>query len=339
MQVSPHAIPAESVKAFKAFIDKYSKFVICSHENPDADAYGSACGLGVALRAYGKEVLFINTSPILERLSFIPAVSETVRDIPPGFEFEASIVCDCGAFSRVGENIFAQISGKPVLNIDHHISNDNFGSENVVATKASSTSEIICALLTEAAIDIPAQSATALYAGILADSGSFRYSCVRPYTFEAASLCVAKGAVSSKISEKLFSTNSLAYVKLHAKAILEMTLHISSKVALIVTSADMIESCGATVADSDGLAEQGRDIQGVEVSVLMKEDKLFTSDSDKPKAIWRVSMRAKSDKYDVSALAQKFGGGGHKAAAAFRSSKSRQEIISALLAELEQIFA
>lgn len=344
MQSSSHSISKESIKSFADLIASNTRFVICSHENPDADAYGSSAGLGIALRAAGKEVFFMNASPTLERLNFIPFASETDSSLPEGFEPDAFIICDCGAFQRVGESVYRQIAsdpGKPVLNIDHHISNDFFGTINIVVPNASSTSEIICALLSETGMQISSDCASALYAGILADSGSFRYSCVRPYTFEAASLCVSKGAVPHKISELMFSNNSMAQTKLHAKALLEMTLHISGRVALIVTSAKMIAECGASVSDSDGLAEEGRDIEGVQVSVLMKEDfnHSHKDETGKPLKIWRISMRSKSERYDVSALAQKFGGGGHKAAAAFRSSKPQPEIKTALLAELELMFA
>jgi bifunctional oligoribonuclease and PAP phosphatase NrnA len=342
MSNASHGLSADDVESFKKLVAEHRNFIICAHENPDADAYGSSCGLGAALKELGKNILYLSASPISERLEFIPGVSEVVPTIPDGFEADCVILCDCGSFSRVGENVVGQLSkltNLPIVNFDHHISNDLFGSLNIVVTSSSSTAEIICALLDSVKFPFTTQSAVALYAGIMADSGSFRYSCVRPYTFEAAAICVARGAVPHKISEKLFSNNSLTQVRLQSKAMLEMTLHLSARVALIVTTRQMLETLGASVSDSEGLAEQGRDIKGVIVSILMKED-VLPSEASSPdahgKSLWRVSMRSKSEEVDLSALAQKFGGGGHRAAAAFRSSKPQQEIVNSLLSELDQ---
>lgn len=330
-----HGIKPEQIKVFLDFVSKSTRIVISTHEHPDADAYGSACGLALALRQMGKEICLVNGTPLIERSRFIPAAEDVVEKIPENFEFESFIICDCGALSRVGDKILEQIAAnphKPILNIDHHISNDSFGSANIVIPEASSTAEVICALLAENNVSMTKDTATCLYAGISADSGSFKYSCVRPYTFEAASLCVAAGASPWGIAQELYSNNSLVQIKLHAKAMQEMTLHHSSKLALISTTDAMIKSCDALLSDSEGLVEKGRDIAGVEVSILMKEDLLEDKTS-----LWRVSLRSKSNDVDVSAVAQKFGGGGHKAAAAFRSSKPRDQIEKSLLAEFDLI--
>ena len=114
-----------------------------------------------------------------------------------------------------------------------------------------------------------------------------------------------------------------------------MTFHLSNKVAVIISDAEMMKSVGAQVGDSDGLAEQGRDIEGILVSILFKEDRHPTED----KILWRISLRSKTDQINLSELAEKFGGGGHKVAAAFRSTKPRAEIEEKLLAELTPLVA
>lgn len=324
-----HGIEAKLLSDFGAFIAAGSRFLIATHENPDADAYGSACGLGLALRGIGKQVAFLNSTALIDRFSFIPSAHELSTRVSSDFKADAIIICDCGSYARVGETIEQQLrklSALPLLNIDHHVSNDNFGSSNIVIPEASSSAEVVCALLDGASIPFTPAVAVALYAGIVADSGSFRYSSVRPYTFAAAARCVENGAGPWRIAQQLFSSDSLERVRLHAEAMLRMRLVLENRVALIIAPADLVRRCGAETGDSDGLAEKGRDIKGVIVSILMKED------GD----LWRVSLRSKSDQVDVSDLAQTFGGGGHKVAAAFRSRKPQAEIESELLSELKE---
>ncbi|RIL11288.1 MAG: bifunctional oligoribonuclease/PAP phosphatase NrnA, partial [Proteobacteria bacterium] len=209
---------------------------------------------------------------------------------------------------------------------DHHTSNSLFGSVNLVDEHASSTSEMIYHLLKAGSFEITKEVAICLFAGIMADTGSFRYSNTTQQTFLAAADLTHLGASSDLIGRAMFGNNSQGAVRLHALALSALKLHFDGKICELVVDDEMVKASGASVDDSDGLVEKGRDITGVLISFLIRWDG----------EIWRVSLRSREARYDVSKVAQIFGGGGHKSAAAFRWRKSLEELKPRLLVELEE---
>jgi len=309
----------------------HSRFVVISHYNPDADAFGSSCALSLLLERLGKEVVCVNETGALSRYMFIPRVDSIVRKMPDdhhgGMTPDAIVVCDCGSLHRVGESLFEKVNAiAPMLNIDHHSSNDLFGTHTYVCPEASSTSElvfdVIVALKDETLLT--PEIATALYAGIVGDTGSFRYQSTSAHTFEVATRLVNAGASPSMVASALFSSNTIASVKLQSAALTDLTLHADGKVAEVVVTTDMLHKYNATQDDTDPLVERARDIEGVEISALIRQDH----------DIWRVSLRSRTPRYDVSTIASHFGGGGHKCAAAFRWRRSFEELHPLLLKEL-----
>jgi phosphoesterase RecJ-like protein len=158
----------------------------------------------------------------------------------------------------------------------------------------------------------------------MADTGSFRYSSTTASTLEAGARLVRAGAVPNQVSQQLYARQSLTTIKLHAECLLNVKLFEQDSVSVLVVTKEMVERLGATPDDSEGLVERGRDIQGVKVSALMR----WVDD------LWRVSLRSRDPRWDVSTVAQAFGGGGHKAAAAFRWRRSQAELESLLIPKL-----
>jgi phosphoesterase RecJ-like protein len=307
------------LKAIISAISSSTHIVIVSHTNPDADAYGSACGLAWGLKALGKEVVVHNEDGFIPRYRAIPGASEVVkggwRELSQG---DLLFVVDCGGADRVGDSLIENLRRAPlVVNIDHHLSNTLFGTFNFVVDVASSTSELIFRLLKEIEAQesargtpvslIGSEAANALMAGIIGDTGSFRYSSTGADTFRVAAELVERGANTAAITQELFSTQSLVALRLQSEALSGIAVHENGFAEVVVTQ-EMIKRNGAEILDADSLAERGRDIEGVVVSALYKQD------TD----LWRVSLRSRNGAVDVSVIAQAFGGGGHKAAAAFR---------------------
>ncbi len=292
------------------------KILVIAHTNPDADAYGSSCGLAWGLERLGRDVSVFNESGFVPRYNVIPGASNVSPILPSSIdEGTLVVVCDCGAIERVGDSFVSFVRSAPrVINIDHHTSNTNFGQLNVVVEGASSTSELVFDLLSELEKRtgrqdiISLESSSCLMAGIIGDTGSFRYSSTAPSTFLAAHALMLRGARPDRLTQELFATQSLAAVRLQAEAMVGVQLLFDGQFAEITVTQEMIKRVGATILDADSLAERGRDIEGVKVSVLFKEDL----------DMWRVSLRARQGAVDVSQIAQAFGGGGHKPAAAFR---------------------
>jgi phosphoesterase RecJ-like protein len=233
----------------------------------------------------------------------------------------------------VGDTYLPWLKAAPlVVNIDHHNANTEFGHFNIVVETASSTSEIIFDLLCMLEKDlgrediIHADSAMALLAGIIGDTGSFRYATTSAKTFLAAHTLVLRGARPDTIAQKLFASVSLAAVRLQADAMSSMQMHFNGKFAEVLVSQEMLARHGAELLDSDSLVERARDIEGVLVAALFKQDL----------DLWRVSLRSRSGTVDVAAIARSFGGGGHKPAAAFRWRRDLPTLQSELRARIQE---
>jgi phosphoesterase RecJ-like protein len=309
---------ADREKLVDLFLSK-KEALIFSHVNPDADAYGSACGIALGLENLGLSVSLYNESGFVPRYSAIPRAASVSSTLPASVSADAVvIVCDCGAIERVGDAVLPFIRSAPLMvNIDHHNANSRFGAENYVIEGASSTSELVYDLLREVEkrtgrTDIISRdAASCLLAGIIGDTGSFRYPSTAASTFLAAHDLVVRGARPDILTQELFANHSLSAVKLQAEAMAGVQISHNGAFAEVVVTQAMIKRLGAELLDADSLAERSRDIAGVKVSALFKEDV----------DMWRVSLRSRQGAVDVSAIAQSFGGGGHKPAAAFRWRK------------------
>lgn len=300
-------------------IQRARKVVVVSHTNPDADAYGSSCGIAAGLRSLGKEVVVHNESGFVPRYAVIPGASQVVKGEWQALsEGDLLIVCDCGALERVGDSMIPAVTSAPlVLNIDHHNANSRFGHINYVVEGASSTSELVYDILLALERQTGRQdllsttSGACLLAGIIGDTGSFKYASTHASTFLAAHELVKRGVRPDLLTQELFANHSLAAVKLQAAAMSALEIRNDGRFAEVIVTQDMLKTHGAELLDADSLAERARDIEGVRVSALYKQDV----------DMWRVSLRARQGAVDVSAVAQQFGGGGHKPAAAFRWKK------------------
>jgi phosphoesterase RecJ-like protein len=302
--------------------------LIFSHVNPDADAYGSACGLAIGLENMGLAVSLFNESGFVPRYAAIPRAAQVSAAIPTVASSEALvIICDCGAVERVGDAVLPFIRSAPLtVNIDHHNANSRFGTINYVVEGASSTSELVYDVLrdveqsTTRSDIISRDAASCLLAGIIGDTGSFRYPSTAASTFLAAHDLVVRGARPDVLTQELFANQSLSAVRLQAEAMTGVQLSHNGAFAEVVVTQAMLKRLGADLLDADSLAERCRDIAGVTVSALFKEDV----------DMWRVSLRSRKGAVDVSAIAQSFGGGGHKPAAAFRWRRDFETLRSEL---------
>lgn len=306
---------SRELSAIIGLLQGCGRIVIVSHTNPDADAYGSSCGLAAGLRALGKDVAVYNDHGFVPRYRVIPGAEGVIKGgwAPLGAG-DIVMVVDCGGADRVGDALLANLQAAPmVINIDHHASNTMFGTLNYVIEGASSTSELVFELLT--ALEqhtgrsdlIGTDAAACLLSGIIGDTGSFRYPSTTARTFRVAAELVERGARPDILTQELFATQSLVALRLQSDALGAVTVHPNGFAEVVVTQ-EMLKRHGADILDADSLAEKARDIEGVKVSALYKQDV----------DLWRISLRSRRGVVDVSAIAQAFGGGGHKAAAAFR---------------------
>jgi bifunctional oligoribonuclease and PAP phosphatase NrnA len=300
-----------------------SRVLVCSHLNPDGDAVGSSSGIALTLKALGKEVVVYNETGVHPKYHFIPG-ADSVVSVFPESSFDTVVVCDCADLKRLGDESAQLIAPHSFLiNIDHHISNTSFGSLNLVVPDATSTCEVLVPLVEEliAPQEMTHEIATSLLTGIVSDTGSFRYRSTTSEALEMAASLIRHGAALSNITIGLFSELSFATVRLQSLALSRVSLSFDNRIALIVVTEELYREAHAEPDDTEGLAEQARDIAGVEVGALIR----WHGDR------WRVSLRGKPDYLDLSAVASQFGGGGHKAAAAFRFSGDLEYLTQQLL--------
>ncbi|MCI5064268.1 bifunctional oligoribonuclease/PAP phosphatase NrnA [bacterium] len=308
---------------------------VFSHVGPDPDAYGSSCAMAIFLeelavhQGRSLDVVVVNEDAEAARLDFIPRSQQVMTTPESESAIDLVVVCDCGEQHRVGETLDQWISesGLPRISIDHHQSNPLFGDVNIVDTEMSSTCELLYDLFAfwraAAPGKVPECSpllADCLLAGILGDTGGFRYRSTGAGTLEKAASLLEHGARLPFLSQELFGSTPLSTVQLNARAVEKMRLFADGRIAGVCLTHEDYDAVGAGDGDVEGLVELLRDIEGVEISYTIRavEDR------------WKASLRTGRDDVDLSVIAQSFGGGGHRAASAFRASGSVSELISRL---------
>ena len=287
-------------------IRRHQKFLVTTHHNPDADAVSSALAIAAYLKSLGKKVQVLNEDPCPEWLKFLPGTSmfKKASDIKR-VDYEAAVVLDCADFIRVGGvKKFIQ-EGRPLINIDHHVTNDRFGSINVVQPKASSTCEMIFDFLKEARYPLNKNLALLLYAGIMTDTGSFRYENTSAHSHAVVEKLMAFKFSTAHMYNRLYVGIPVADMKILSDVMNKAQLLDGNRVYCVSMSKDVADSFSKRFDLNEKLFTFLRSVEGIEVVVILTELS--------PKEI-KVNLRSQKD-FDVASLAQQFNGGGHKKAA------------------------
>ena len=279
-----------------------SRFLLSSHQRPDGDAIGSAVGFALALRELGKQAdvvmdalppHFLQPFPAVDQIRVTQAVNEVA---------DAAIIMECSSLDRTG---VAGLDRSPVLNIDHHVGNTQYGAVNWIDETAASCTELVFTLVTGLGVRMTPDIATHIYLGLLTDTGSFRFSHITPRSFEIAQRCVEAGANPQWIARTHYDSSTLGRVRIFGHVLNTMQLDPSGRVALLTMTHEAAAASGASYDDTDGIINFPLSVKDIQAVGFIKE-----SDGDE----WRVSMRSKGD-IDVGAIARAHGGGGHKNAA------------------------
>lgn len=287
-------------------ISRNQTFLVSTHHNPDADALASALSMGLYLKALGKKVYVLNEDTCPDWLKFLPATSMLKKAAQvKSVDYDAAIVLDCGDQKRIGGvNRFIQ-PGKPLINIDHHITNDKFGNINVVDPKASSTCEMVFDFFKEAKYKLNKDMATLLYAGIMTDTGSFRYENTSARSHLTISELMAFPISASKMYDRLYVGIPVVDMKPFTELIHNSLLLEKGRVYCVSLSKKTRDRFSTSFDLKDKLFTFLRSVEGIEVVVILTEIN--------SKEV-RVNLRSQND-FNVADLAQKFDGGGHRKAA------------------------
>ena len=300
-------------------IDESHYITLISHINPDGDTLGSALAFYPSLKKMGKNVSVVNlTKNISNKYDFLPNFKKIKNKMPEKCELLISF--DCGSFDRLG----IEKDNFKIINIDHHVSNTNFGDINIVNIESASSTLVTLEIL-EQREEISKDDAVCIYTGLVEDTGFFTYSNTNNLAFEAASRLISKGVEPSQVAQNLKMRNSLAKTRLTAIFINSIELLQDAKIAVGVVRQEDFKSSGALKNDSDHLVDILRNLATVEIAIVIIQN---MDNSIK------VSLRSK--KIDVSAIAQSFGGGGHKKASGFELEDTDiKEVIENIINKVE----
>lgn len=281
-----------------AAIRQRDRFICTSHVRPDGDAIGSAVAMAYALRALGKEarVVFRDAAP--GPLAVFPGVGDievTDRVADPG---DAVLVMECGDLGRTG---VAGLDQGFVINIDHHPGNTMYGHLNWFEISAAACGEMVFDLVQALGVPLTREIATHVYLAVLTDTGSFHYSSISARTFDISRQCLEAGVDPQWVARSVFDSNTLGRLRLFGAVLNRMELDPSGRLALMSVDQALVDACGATYEDTEGLVNMPLTVKDIEAVAFFKED---------APGEWRVSLRSKGA-VNVNVVAKGFGGGGH----------------------------
>jgi phosphoesterase RecJ-like protein len=304
-------------------------FLVTSHVNPDGDGLASMLACGRILRHLGKQVWLVTDGFLSPRYDYLPQI-DTVVAYREGLEAELPvanvITVDVPALSRL-ERVARLIPPEAaMLKIDHHPSDDHFGRFNYVDPAASSTAELVYRLCVDLDVPFDAALGTWLYTGIAFDTGRFRHSSTTPEALIIAGAMVRAGANPQLIAEQLFYEYRPTTLALLAATLQSLECVLDGRVSILTLDHAILGQARFGDEDMDGFVDYAVSLQGVEVALFLREHELGHI---------RVSLRAKRD-VDVRAVAERFGGGGHRKAAGARMTGTLAEAKARLIEEIQR---
>ncbi len=319
------------LKAIADALREHDRFLVVTHENPDGDALGSLLAATLVLRSLGKDaVMYLAGEAPLPREYGFMHLEGLVREPPTDAAERVLLAVDCAKEERIGDP--EAVSRAPlVLDIDHHHDNTRFGNVNLIVPDASSTGEVLRDVIRELGIELTPELAEPLYIALVTDTGRFQYSNTTPKALRLAAELVEAGADLHAVFQSVYESVELAKLKLLARVLERAEVLEGGRIVVSHLLRSDFADVGAAEPYSEGLIDYLRAVEGAELAVFVREQMGRGATGHKG------SLRSNIDELDVSAIARRFGGGGHRQAAGFSSDLSPTEILEGVrLGFLEQ---
>lgn len=298
-------------RRFAEIVHQHRRFLLTSHVRPDCDALGSELGLAIGLESLGKEVKIVNAHATPPNLAFIDPrrrIKTLGKDIAADQlgDVEALIVLDTSAWQQLGDmgDVVRSTKAKKLL-IDHHVSEDDLGAELFKDTTAEATGRLIVDALRQLGVNLTAELALPLFCALATDTGWFRFGSTTGGTYRTAGELVDAGARPQQIWNDLYEQDTLARLKLRGRILARTTAELDGRLVYTWVVEQDFQETGALRSDTEDMINQTLVVKGVEVGVIFVEQ---------PDGSFKVSFRSRSN-VQCNVLAERFGGGGHKAAA------------------------
>ena len=320
----------KDLQEIASFLTERNGFTIIGHTIPDGDCIGSMLALYRVLACRNKRVNVYLPEGIPAIYQFLHQ-DHKLNYCSNKYEFyENFIFLDCADLHRAGEHIPTLISSDmTIVNIDHHIGNNMFGSYNLVNPQAAATGELLANLFAGEDFSLDAMSANALYVAMVMDTGNFQYANTTSDTLKTAAWLLQQGVDLNLIRINLFESKSLDELYILNMALNSLQISADHKIAWMQLGYDELAAKNLNYLHPEGIIDYARSVKGVEIAVLFREIE--------PDLI-KIGFRSKN-KVDVSALARHFNGGGHKQAAGAQQSGSLDMVARAVIEYVQGILA
>ncbi|MGH7723140.1 MAG: DHH family phosphoesterase [Candidatus Dormibacteria bacterium] len=291
------------VDDIRAILDRAGVIVCLAHRDADADSLGSALGFALSMRAMGRDVRVLVPAPMPRMLEYLPGFDTISEDA--GGDVDVLFTFDCATVGRFGDKQDLIRRTATVVNVDHHVSNEGFGTVNLIEAGASATGQVVHRLLTMLGAPITAGVATNLYAALFTDTGGFRHENTTEVALRLGAELVAAGANPGWVALKSYKSRSVPQLKLEGLAVARLHTELDGRLIWSEITAAMLAEAGADMMESEGVIDQLQSIDTMEIAVLFKENS---------PGVTKVSVRTR-DPHDATAVCRPFGGGGHHRAA------------------------
>ncbi len=322
MKKNPDSNIGKAVAALK----KAKKVLIVSHRNPDGDTIGCMLALGLALLQKENQVAMLCQDGVPTRFQFLPGSELVISETEE--RSDVAIAVDCGSQAQMGRAKKIFFKCPVTIQVDHHDFGEAFGKIRVLDHEASAVGEIVYELIRVLGADVTPAIATCLLTSIIIDTGSFRFSNVRPKTFSICSELMKKGIDLQNLIEESYWKKSRPMAKLVSDGISKAVFSKNGALAWSTVSQKDILRHKAALSDADSVADDLRCIEGVKIAAVFRETEHRNL---------RVSLRSK-DGINVALVAKRFGGGGHHNSAGCSIHNAKKDK-AALLKELEALVA
>jgi phosphoesterase RecJ-like protein len=310
-----------SAAAVAAALRERQSFILTSHARPDGDAIGSQLALAFALDALGKSVRLIDRDPVPGPYRALPGADRIELAERAAAPADAVVVLECSELAR------PEVAGLEryfIINVDHHLGNQMYGSVNWFDASAAACGEMVADIVDALGVRWTREIASNLYLAIATDTGSFRYGSITPGTFDRCRRIAEAGVDTAALSRLIFDSYSVGRVRIMGALIAAMELYHDDRVAILHVTDELLAANEATIDDTEGLVNLPLGAREVVVVALFKRQ---------ADGVYRVSLRSKGD-IDVRAVAAKWSGGGHKNAAGCTVRGDYEELKKAFVGQL-----
>ena len=320
----------EELRRIADAIRANQRFLLTTHENPDGDALGSLLAAKLALDQLEKDaVMYLHGAvPLPKEYSFME-LEELRRELPGHISERVVLAVDCANRRRLGPDPRYLDEVPLVIDVDHHHDNSRFGHLNAVVAEASSTGEILRDLFAELAVELTPDIAEALYIALVTDTGRFQYTNTTPKTLRLAAELVEAGADVHRVFQGVYENVAFAKLKLLARALDRAQVYEGGRLIVSALYRGDFEDAGAEEPFSEGIIDHLRAVEGADMVALIREPPTVNGPTR------RVSLRTTAEGIDVSAIARKSGGGGHRQAAGFSSESPIEDIVAFIRREYQ----